>query len=332
MKKMIFRITITGFLLLLLLLFIFHLRYPIISQKVGNWSVGYNSSKTVLPGFDLNQDQIITYEYLDSIVPDPIDYLADPFFIKEDGVYYLFVELKGSDNANIALLTSNDGEKFHYQGIVLDESFHLSYPQVFKRRGEFFMIPESSGSNQVLLYKAENFPYDWEILDTLVKNRKLKDPTLLLTDSLNLMVGVDDNSKQFLFTSKSLRGNWNEIDHYSPKWGNETRPGGRFFETNGNWYLPIQNRKKGYGTGISLYKLTRNNGKINLESEKELFLKPQNAIPWFNRGMHHLDVQKDGVGYYMVYDGDRNNTGEKEIQYKRTVKFNLLDFYNFFIR
>ncbi|MFN4762844.1 hypothetical protein ACKGJN_06960 [Gillisia sp. Q332] len=60
-----------------------------------------------------------------------------------------------------------------------------------------------------------------------------------------------------------------------------------------------------------------------------MYLGPQQEIQWFNRGMHHLDIQELDNGYYFVYDGDRNYD-EREFQYKRTIKFNLLDIYNYF--
>src|SRR5690606_5950809 len=130
--------------------------------------------------------------------------------IREKDTFYLFVEIKGEGNADIALLTSSNGLDYSYKGIVLDEVFHLSYPQVFKLKDEFYMLPETAGSNNILLYKAEIFPYNWKVIDTLLKDIELKDPSLLLSEELNLIVGVDDNLKQYIFTADSLKGKWIE--------------------------------------------------------------------------------------------------------------------------
>lgn len=319
-------VVITG----ILILMIFNYRYPFVNPSVGNWSVGFKNSSEIFPNVEVNSVNIITYNYIDSLISENIDYLADPFFIKEGDVFYLFVELKGDDNANIALLTSSDGENYNYKGVVLDENFHLSYPQVFKYKGEFYMLPETKSSNQVLLYKAANFPYDWRISDTLIKNRSLKDPSLLLSEELNLIVAVDDDLKQYMFTATSLCDSWTEVKKYNKRWGNETRPGGRFFKVDNNWYLPLQNRTLGYGTGISIYKLETGNDFLEFKLAEKMFLGPQQEILWFNRGMHHLDIQLNGDDYYMVYDGDRNLNDEKDFQFKRTIKFNLIDIYNYF--
>ncbi len=321
---------IFTFLAMLIVLLIFNYRYPFVTPSVGNWSVGFTGSSEIFPAIGVNPENIITYKAIDSLIPEAIDYIADPFYIKEGGVFYLFVELKGEGNADIALLTSPDGENYRYKGIVLDEDFHLSYPQVFKHKGEFYMLPETIGSNQVLLYKAENFPYDWRIRDTLIKNRHLKDPSLLLSEELNLIVAVDDDLKQYMFTADSLNGSWTEAKNHKQRWGNETRPGGRFFIVDKTWYLPLQNRSLGYGTGISLYRLETENDRLEFKLAEKMYLGPKQEIEWFNRGMHHLDIQKNGDEYYMVYDGDRNLNGEKTFQYKRTIKFNLIDIYNYF--
>ncbi|MEG9328940.1 hypothetical protein V6B16_13425 [Salinimicrobium catena] len=305
-----------------------NIRYPFVTPAVGKWSVGYHFSKRIFPKQNFHPAEIFTYELVDSLVKGNIHYLADPFFIKEKDNFFLFVELKGEGNADIALFTAEEDSSFEYQGIVLDEPYHLSYPQVFKYKEEFYMLPETKGSNNVLLYKAKNFPYEWIVEDTLLKNRGLKDPSILLTDDLNLIVAVDDNLKQYMFTADSLRGKWTEVENYEQRWGNETRPGGRFFQVEETWYLPVQNRSKGYGTGISIYELENKRGKLKLTMNEKLFLGPQKDIVWFNRGMHHLDVQKIDEGYFFVYDGDRK-TGIQEFQYKRTLKFNFLDFYNF---
>ncbi len=230
MKKKTIALVGIGTAGILVLMIVFNHRYPFVNPTVGKWSVGFHRTAHLFPEVDLTSLNILTHEHIDSLVPESIDYIADPFFVREKDTFYLFVELKREGNADIALLTSPDGENYSYEGIVLDESFHLSYPQVFKYREQFYMLPETKGSNNVLLYKAENFPFDWRISDTLIANYRLTDPTLLLDQDFNLLVGVDDDLKQFIFTADSLKGSWQEAGNYKQRWGNETRPGGRFFK------------------------------------------------------------------------------------------------------
>ena len=327
-KKLLLFFSITFLGLSAVIIFL-NYKYPFFISEGGRWSVGFSNTSASLKDFSVNSNNVITYEFIDSITTEKNFYIADPFFIKERDTFFLFVEQKGKSNANIALLTSQDGKDFYYKGIVLDEDFHLSYPQVFKYRGEFFMLPETKGANQVLLYKAENFPYNWKIKDTLLRNMSLKDPTLLLSEEINLIVAANDNLKQYFFTSDSLEGDWTEVKNYKSKWGNETRPGGRFFRYNNAWYLPVQNRSQGYGSGISLYKLNTEGGEISLDKSYNMFLGPK-EIKWFERGMHHLDLQLLDNRFYMAYDGDRILSNKKKFQFKRSLKLAFFDFYNMF--
>lgn len=327
-----YKVYLSIFILILISIFLLNYRYPFITEKIGKWSVGYGSYEHLFQEIKISSKKIISYEDLDSILGTVDNYIADPFFIYANSTFYLFVELKGEENADIALFISEEGLNYKYKGVVLNEAFHLSYPQVFKYKEEYYMLPETKQSGNVLLYKAEEFPYKWKLEDTLIENVKLKDPSILLTPELNLIVTVDDHMNQLLFTADSLKGQWKEIENYTPKKGNETRPGGRFFNYKNEWYLPVQDRSFGYGSGISLFKLNISAGKIDLQLSKSRYLHQMNKITWFNRGMHHLDIQKIDNLYYMVYDGDRNNNGEKALQIKRTLKFIYSDFYNYFNR
>ena len=313
----------------LLIIIIMNYRYPFMVSPGGNWSVGFQEASQ-LSNLKINPKGIITHQQVDSMSKNEISYIADPFFIKEGDTFYLFVEIKGTQNANIALFTSLDGKDYDYKGIILDEPFHLSYPQVFRHKGHFYMLPETKSANQVLLYKAENFPYTWKIDDTLIKNIALKDPSVLLSDELNLIVAVDDDLKQLMFHADSLKGKWAEVESFKSRWGNESRPGGRFIAMGEDWYLPLQSHTRGYGHGISLYKLLKTEEAYEFRIAEKLFLKPQEEIIWFERGMHQLDVQQmDDGSYYMVYDGDRSRGRKKEFQFKRSVKWNLVDLYNY---
>lgn len=305
-------------------------KYPFVTPNVGRWSVGFSFAENSFEKPKINFQNIITYSKVDSILGKPGHYIADPFFIKVKDTFYLFVELKGEKEADIALFTSVDGETYDYGGIVLDEDFHLSYPQVFHYKDIFYMLPETSQIANVVLYEAVDFPYVWQKKDTLVKNQSLKDPTILLSKNLNLLVAVDSHMQQYMFTADSLTGSWREVKNYQQRLGNETRPGGRFFELDGNHYLPVQDRKNGYGSAISIFKVSKEHNSLKLVREKKEYLNAQENIKWFNRGMHHIDIQKVGMNYYSVYDGDYNEDGDSYFQFKRSLKFVYSDIYNLF--
>lgn len=87
---------------------------------------------------------------------------ADPFLIGKDGKSYLFYETAGpvTGKGKIACLALDDAHA--KPRIVLKEPFHLSYPYVFSHAGQYYMMPESRQNHKVMLYRAKQFPWEWE--------------------------------------------------------------------------------------------------------------------------------------------------------------------------
>src|SRR5690606_7713123 len=75
--------------------------------------------------------------------------------------------------------------------VVLEEPHHLSYPQVFAYKRKVYMIPESSGADELVLYRAEHFPDRWVREAVLVRGRKLNDMTLLVRDDRLWIIGTE---------------------------------------------------------------------------------------------------------------------------------------------
>lgn len=315
-------------LILIAILAIINYRTPIYKQNSGPWSIGFGSSTNFPDSIPIKTNAKYSLEQLKTF-NDSTLFLADPFFIKVKDTFYLFFEhKKKEDNAVIGLLISPDGKNYNYQGTVLKEKFHLSYPQVFEYKKQFYMLPESQGSNHVLLYKANNFPFDWKVCDTLLKNIKLKDPTIYLSDTLNIILGTDDKLTMNMYQSDSLFGKWKLKQKPKVILGSESRCGGRILADNKGLLLPIQNSSNGYGYGTSLYRLTFKNGDYKIKREIPFYLKSQYDSKEFNAGMHHLDIQKIDSTYYYVYDGNRLKNDKKIWNFKGALKMNYCDLKN----
>ena len=322
------KILLTIFFLIFLVLVVFNYRIPFLKQKGGPWSIGFANSNSIPEDIFVQKNTKYPLEQLKSI-NDSTHFLADPFFLKVKDTFYLFFEHKKIEpNAEIGLLTSIDGKNYKYRGTVLKEKFHLSYPQVFKYKESYFMIPESQGSNHVLLYKASRFPFEWKVCDTLLNNIKLKDPTIYLSDTLNILLATDDKLTMYMYQADSLFGKWKL--HQKPKviMGSESRCGGRIFVDKNRLIVPIQNATNGYGFGVSLYNLTFKNGDYTIKRVKPFFLKRHEDIKEFNAGMHHFDFQKINKGYYCVYDGNRLGNKKNLWNIKGSLKMNYYDFKN----
>lgn len=324
MKKYLF-----GFLFfVVVLLAIINYRTPFFQQDGGGWSIGYGGAAGYPESIDVSKNSIYSIEKLKA-QNDSTVFLADPFFVKEKGIFYLFFEHKKTkSNADVGLMTSTDGKKYQYRGTVLTQKFHLSYPQVFKYKNNFYMVPESKQANMVLLYKAHHFPFDWRICDTLVANVALVDPSIYLSDTLNILVATDYEKNMYFYQADSLFGKW-KLHKKKPiaVIGTEARAGGRFFTDKKGLLLPVQNCTKGYGYGLSLYRFSFHDGSYDVKRERPFYLKANENIAAFNAGMHHLDVQRiDNNHYYYVYDGNRLNTTSKHLNLRGPLKMSYLDF------
>jgi len=322
------KVVIFGMISIVLLVLVINNRTPFMQPEGGPWSVGFGESAVFPHKIPLEKNQLYTFEQLKKH-EDSTTFLADPFFIKEKDTFYLFVEHKKTKpNGDIALLTSTDGVNYNYKGAVLTEKFHLSYPQVFKYKNEFYMLPETKSAGHVLLYKAERFPYGWKVCDTLIKNRALKDPSIYLSDSLNVLVASDDHLNMYLFEADSLFGKWKSHKKERALMGTEARAGGRFFADKKGLLLPVQNSTEGYGFGLSLYRFNFANGTYTTNREYPFFLKKSETIKEFNAGMHQIDVQLIDGKYYYVYDGNRLKSNERKLNIRGPLKWNYIDFKN----
>jgi hypothetical protein len=237
-------------------------------------------------------------------------FVADPFVIEEDGMYYMYFEVMNERTfkGDIGYATSIDGVHWIYQKIVLTESFHLSYPCVFKENDWYYMIPETHLDSSVRLYKATHFPDVWEYIGNLIEGRDFVDPTIVFfNNKWWIFVSPASSNILYLYYSDKIKGVWKEHprspivagdSHYS-------RPGGRIFMYEGNLVRFAQDDAPYYGISIWALKVTHLN-----ESEYEEEIVSYNPVvtwgtEWWNlHGMHQVDIfmQKDGY-YFAAVDG-----------------------------
>jgi hypothetical protein len=189
--------------------------------------------------------------------------------------------------------------------VVLEEPWHLSYPQVFARDGEVWMIPEASAENRLLLYRADRFPDRWVREAVLIEGAELSDATLIERDGLLWLIGAgrdgygSASDMMVAYSAPRLSGPW------TPHRRNpvlidcrRARPGGSFVEIGGRLYLPVQDGSIRYGGGLALAEL------LELSEEAVRFGPPRSiagAPTWPADGLHTynraggLEVV-DGIG------------------------------------
>lgn len=245
----------------------------------------------------------------------PARFLADPFLINDQDTFYMFFEILGVDRGVIGLATSADGTDWRYERVVLEEPFHLSYPNVFKWKGEYFLVPESVAVNSVRLYKAARFPYEWQFVKPVIADRALVDSTVFIhQDLLWLFASSIDNQNLYLFYADRPEGPWHEHPQSPIVMGNgrDTRPAGNILDT-GERLIRFAQDSRAYG---ELYGKAVRGFEILILTRDEYRERPLDSNPilegsgkgWNSGGMHHLSpVPVRGGQWIAAADGKRRS-------------------------
>ncbi|QDZ09800.1 glucosamine inositolphosphorylceramide transferase family protein [Devosia ginsengisoli] len=220
------------------------------------WQVGYRQAA----GFTPEQADLGPAVF--TVLPDDGErFYADPFLFAHDGQTFLFVEefpyALGRGVVSVSML--EPAGHFGRPRIVLEEAYHLSYPQVIAHAGEIFMLPESGGAKRLVLYRAETFPERWVVDTVLLEGVDINDATLIRRDGLfylfaTMRVGPGSASDTMVvYSAADLRG------PYTPHRLNPiaidrsgARPGGTILSQDGRFWLKVQDGTKRYGGGLGL--------------------------------------------------------------------------------
>jgi hypothetical protein len=193
-------------------------------------------------------------------------FYADPFLFIHEGRKYLFIEEYpyASRRGEVAVAELGPDGRFGAPRVVLKEPFHISYPQVFVRDGEVWMIPETAGARQLILYRAERFPDRWVRDTVLVDEAELGDATLIEEGGLLWLIASSGDGAgavadaMVVYSAATLRGPWTpHRDNPIRIDARRARPGGPPVSAGGTRLLPMQDGSNGYGAGLGLAPIRR---------------------------------------------------------------------------
>ncbi len=182
---------------------------------------------------------------------------ADPFVVEDNGRQWLFVEEipAGSAKGRLAVMELDRDGACGAPVTMLERPFHLSYPFVFRVGREFFMIPETSANNNIELYRASRFPFEWGLEKVFCSNVRAVDTTPFFQDGIWYFFTTSARIGQetFLFWSTQIDGEW----HYHPRNPicsdvRRARGAGALFHCEGDLIRPAQDCSVRYGYAIAL--------------------------------------------------------------------------------
>lgn len=250
--------------------------------------------------FDFGDDKNYQFKRYQKILPPKDRLWADPFVEYRDGIYYVFIEeaLFNPKKGYLSVFTINESGEYSKPETIIEQPYHMSYPQVIHWEGVDYMIPETSSNRTVELYKCMQWPNKWEFQYNLMEDIRAVDGTLFFhNDKWWLFANIAENQgsntfdELFLFYSDSpISQNWtphplNPIISDTRR----ARPAGKIFTRDGKIYRPSQNCEKRYGYGLKINEVITLNTNEYEEREVHSFLPDWDKNI---RGVH--TINKDG--------------------------------------
>ena len=153
-----------------------------LNKTISSWF--FLDQYVILTARDLSIDSL-EWSAFKPLIPPPDRYWADPFVVERGNHYFVFVEEKIYEKGRghiTCLELGSDGELISSQ-IVLEHSYHLSYPFLLEHDGQLYMLPESAQNRTVELYRCVRFPDQWEFVQNLMQDVYAVDATLIEYES-----------------------------------------------------------------------------------------------------------------------------------------------------
>lgn len=188
------------------------------------------------------------------------DWCADPMLVDDGEKTWLFYEAVLGDHGHIEVAQVLDDCTLGNPMVVLKDECHYSYPFVFRHGNEWFMIPESSASSQVRLYRATAFPEKWELVTVLLREKAVDTTVFEQNGQLYLLTYLPDTATERV-TPRAYKLNLPEGTLSELSWEGydelRVRGAGPVLSEGRELYRPAQiSREQRYGDGLVFYRIS----------------------------------------------------------------------------
>jgi len=232
-------------------------------------------------------------------------FLADPFLLQFEDKCYCFMENYDfiKSKASICAFEFNE-TKYKFLGNVIEESFHISFPYIFKFKSDIFMVPETSDNRDLRIYRASDFPMKWKLFNTIFKDIYCSDSMIfqydekwwLFTNIDPTNTGEYPSELHIFYSDDPLSGKWSP--HSSNPIINDIdmlRNAGILYQNNKIFRVSQKYGFNQYGESLFLNKINT----LNINEYIETIcheIKPS----FFNniKATHHIHSN----GIYTVFD------------------------------
>lgn len=240
-----------------------------------------------------------------TVIKNGMDYwAADPFPIEKDGILYIFAEIfEYSKNKGSIGYTKLEEGKFTPWKIVIQEPYHLSFPNLLCKDNQLFMCPEANESDSIYLYRCIEFPDKWQKDRILVSSGNYADTVFYKQnkETYGITYQLSDTEKGIkLFKFQNYEIVFSDVDVNSggPDY---TRPAGKIFYDHHDkcYLLPTQIGVPEYGSGMIMNEFTVDWPHMEVKPIKEIYPEDLNYTKARKYvGIHTLNFTEN----YVVID------------------------------
>ncbi len=244
-----------------------------------NWNIGIVDA----PIEDFLKNEKPDVKWLDEVSNK--EFTADPFGLIHHGKLGIMFEHYDYER-KLGEIYARVGDRVEK---VMNLDVHASYPFLIEEKGEIYCVPETNQANEVAIYKAVDFPWEWEKKQVLFKGR-VSDATFFKHDGMWFCfytLADAPHSKLYIRYAKDLFGEWKE--HKKNHVKNDvtsSRPAGSIFVHKGKIYRPAQDCSKTYGGSVTISEIK----KLSTTVFEEVEIKKIEPYDSYKFGIHTLSA------------------------------------------
>lgn len=211
------------------------------------------------------------------------EWYADPIVYEYDEKTYVFMELFDNETKKGKIAVSILSESgLSTPNVIIEESWHLSYPRVFEFDGNIYILPETNKTKNLYFYKCINFPNEWKLTSKIENIGRFSDSEVLSYGKKLIIIFSEKKADNPFFTRLKI-GELKNIDgkfiidmesferfNLNQDYSLNSRNGGSIFVHNGDLVRVCQESSPlSYGLGLRFNKILN----INKNEFKEETIK-----------------------------------------------------------
>ena len=234
--------------------------------------------------------------------------MVQPLYLKTKNKIILLVEeyddFKNRCNSKVS--SKKIDYKIISRAVILTDTHHLSFPNIYKSSKELYVYPENSKSGSLYMYSfSENLE---SLVDKkIIINEPILDPVIIKLDNSFFLFGTNSFCKFqntiLIYKSDQIKSEYKLFQKILLN-DSSARSAGNFFKIKDKIIRPAQDCNGSYGKGIVLQEIKFDNNKFSIVELKRIYSNSSR----YPLGIHTINIANDLIvvdilGYKNIFFG-----------------------------